>query len=214
MCGRYYIDTEEENIKTRAILAELEKRRLPMGDQVKGGEIAPSQIAPVILREPETGVTVRPMRWGFPRGKGLVINSRSERADSVPMFSEAAGSRRCLIPASWFYEWMHTNGRRTGEKFAFLLAGAQPSELMYMAGLYGQLDGGFAAGVTDCFAILTRAADEQMLPYHDRMPVILRPETLKKAWLNPAISYRELYENFTTPPALQVISCQTEAQKA
>jgi hypothetical protein len=36
MCGRYYIDTEEENIKTRAILAELEKRRLPMGDQVKG----------------------------------------------------------------------------------------------------------------------------------------------------------------------------------
>ena len=95
MCGRYYIDTEEENIKTRAILAELEKRRLPMTDQVKGGEIAPSQIAPVILREPETGVTVRPMRWGFPRGKGLVINSRSERADSVPMFSEAAGSRRC-----------------------------------------------------------------------------------------------------------------------
>ena len=85
---------------------------------------------------------------------------------------------------------------------------------MYMAGLYGQLDGGFAAGVTDCFAILTRAADEQMLPYHDRMPVILRPETLKKAWLNPVISYRELYENFSTPPALQVISCQTEAQKA
>ena len=213
MCGRYYIDTEEENIKTRAILAELEKRRLPMGDQVKGGEIAPSQIAPVILREPETGVTVRPMRWGFPRGKGLVINSRSERADSVPMFGEAAGSRRCLIPASWFFEWKHTNGRRTGEKFAFLLAEAQRSELMYMAGLYGQFDGGFAAGGMDCFAILTQEANEQMLPYHDRMPVILRPEELKKAWLNPGISYRELFTSFATAPALQVFPCQIETPK-
>ena len=62
MCGRYYIDTEEENVKTRAILAELEKRRLPMSDQVRTGEIYPTQIAPVILAEPDTGVTVRPMK--------------------------------------------------------------------------------------------------------------------------------------------------------
>ena len=83
MCGRYYIDTEEENVKTRAILAELEKRRLPMSDQVRTGEIYPTQIAPVILTEPDAGVTVRPMKWGFPRvGGGVVINSRSEKSDN------------------------------------------------------------------------------------------------------------------------------------
>ncbi|MFH1879605.1 MAG: SOS response-associated peptidase, partial [Bacillota bacterium] len=70
MCGRYYIDNEEENYKVRAILAELDKRRLPMFDQVRIGEIFPSQVAPVIVREPEDGITVRPMKWGFPRTGG------------------------------------------------------------------------------------------------------------------------------------------------
>ena len=201
MCGRYYIDTEEENMKVRAILRELEKRRLPMSDQVHGGEIYPTQIAPVILSEGGAGITVRPMKWGFPRvgGGGVVINSRSEKADVTPMFQRAVRERRCLVPASWFFEWRRVSGRKTKEKFAFSLADAARGELMYLAGVYGAFLGGFENGGYDGFAVLTREADEQVNPYHDRMPVILTQESLKKAWLDPAVSYAALREAYRLP---------------
>jgi putative SOS response-associated peptidase YedK len=202
MCGRYYIDNEEENVKVRAILAEIVKRSLPMHEQVHTGEIFPSQVAPVIVREPGLGVTVRPMQWGFPRtgGGGLVINSRSEKADVTPMFQKAARERRCLVPASHFYEWRRVSGRKTGDKFAFKPQTEEP--LMYMAGFYGLFLGGFAGGGFDGFAILTRPADAQMAPYHDRMPVILTDENLKKAWINPDIAYADLRAAFEPPELL------------
>lgn len=201
MCGRYYIDTEEENVKIRAILQELQKRSLPMSDQVQGGEIYPSQIAPVILNEAGPGITVRPMKWGFPRvgGGGLVINSRSEKAEVTPMFQRAVRERRCLIPASWFFEWRRVSGRKSKDKFAFQLRRAQRDGLMYLAGVYGQFLGGYEGGGYDGFAILTCEADAQMRPYHDRMPVILREENLKKAWLNPDVEYTALRAAFATP---------------
>ena len=202
MCGRYYIDNEEENIKVRAILAELARRGLPEHEQVHTGEIFPSQIAPVIVRDPELGITVRPMKWGFPRtgGGGLVINSRSEKADVTPMFQKAARERRCLVPASRFFEWRRVSGRKTKEKYAFRPEPEEP--LMYMAGFYGQFLGGFAGGGFDGFAILTRPADGQMAPYHDRMPVILMDENLKKAWLNYDIAYADLRAAFESPKLL------------
>ena len=200
MCGRYHIDTEEENIKMRAILEELNRRQLPMREQVRTGEVFPSQIAPVILLEPEVGVTVRPFKWGFPRvGGGLVINSRSEKAEVTPMFQRAARERRCLIPASRFFEWRRVSGKKTKDKFAFGFAEPEENELLYMAGFYGAFLGGYAGGGYDGFAILTCAADAQMLPYHDRMPVILRDEALRKAWLNPAADFTELRAAFRTP---------------
>ena len=212
MCGRYYIDNEEENIKVRAILAELEKRRLPMFDQVRIGEIFPSQIAPVIVREPAIGVTVRPMKWGFPRtgGGGLVINSRSEKADVTPMFQKAARERRCLVPASHFFEWRRISGRKTKDKYAFRPDTEEP--LMYMAGFYGQFLGGFAGGGYDGFAILTHQADGQMSPYHDRMPVILESENLKKVWLDHSIPYADLRAAFS-PPKLIVWEQEPDAKR-
>jgi len=212
MCGRYYIDNEEENIKVRAILAELEKRRLPMYDQVQMGEIFPSQIVPVIVNEKDYGVTVRPMKWGFPRtgGGGLVINSRSEKADVTPMFQKAARERRCLIPASHFFEWRRTSGRKTKDKFAF--RPDTDEALMYMAGFYGEFLGGFKGGGYDGFAILTRPADGQMTPYHNRMPVVLTDEKLKKAWLNHDILYADLRQAFE-PPALRVWEQEPDESK-
>jgi putative SOS response-associated peptidase YedK len=215
MCGRYYIDTEEENVKTRAILAELEKRRLPMAEQARGGEIYPSQIAPVILTEEGLGVTVRPMKWGFPRvgGGGLVINSRSEKADVTPMFQRAARERRCLVPASWFFEWRRVDGRKTKDKFAFSLEQARRDELMYFAGVYGRFVGGFEGGGYDGFAILTCEADGQMRPYHDRMPVILRDENLKKAWLDTSVGFSALRAAFAAPQLL-IRAVEPDASRA
>ena len=93
------------------------------------------------------------------------------------MFQRAVRERRCLVPVSGFYEWRRTpSGGKTKEKFAFQSQGGVDKGLMYLAGVYGEFPGGF-----DGFAILTREADEQMRPYHDRMPVILDDESVKKA---------------------------------
>lgn len=201
MCGRCFIDIDADNPKLRAIFEELLKRHLPMCDQVHTGELFPSQIMPVILIEEGIGYTVRPMKWGFPRvgGGGLVINSRSEKADVTPMFQKAVRERRCLVPMSGFYEWRRQSGKKTKDKFAFRLQNAPGGEPMYLAGVYGQFLGGFESGGYDGFAIMTRAADAQVAPYHDRMPVILTDEALKKAWLNPAVPYAELRAAFETP---------------
>lgn len=201
MCGRYFLIMKQGGRKAQAILAELKRRGHPMAAQVKLGEIYPGQIAPVIIRE-ACEWTVRPMKWGFPRhgGGGLVINSRSEKADVTPMFSRALRERRCLIPVSGFFEWKRTpSGSKTKDKFAFALEDG--SELMYLAGLYGRFGGGYEEGGFDGFAILTQAADEQMSPYHDRMPVILRSEDAKQLWLAapPDTPYDLLKAGFCQP---------------
>ena len=171
MCGRYFIDNEQENAKLCAILQELARRGSPQSAEAHMGEIFPGQIAPVIVAE-HGKATVKAMRWGFPRagGGGLVINSRSEKADVTPMYSRAARERRCLVPVSGFYEWRRTaTGAKTKDKYAF--RAANEGELTYLAGFWGSFLGGFDAGGFDGFAILTREADEQMSPYHNRMPV-------------------------------------------
>lgn len=208
MCGRYFLDdTKEANERLLNLLRGLLESGDPLAPQVHTGEIFPTQLAPVIVAD-GSRIAVRAMRWGFPRGggRGVVINSRSEKADTTPMFQRAVRERRCLVPVSGFYEWRRTpSGGKTKDKFAFQSQGGVDKGLMYLAGVYGEFLGGFRAGGFDGFAILTREADGQMRPYHDRMPVILDDEPAKKLWLlaPPQIPYADLRRHFD-PPRLYV----------
>lgn len=208
MCGRYYIAYDEEDERLKLILRELNHGISPAMGAFNPGEIFPTNLAPVIVRS-DGGSAVRPMRWGFPRtgGGGVVINSRSEKADVTPMFRKAVRERRCLVPVTGFYEWRRTpSGGKTKDKFAFQAYSAREAHRpTYLAGLYGEFLGGFQGGGYDGFAILTQAADGQMSPYHDRMPVILERDEARKAWLfapsdTPYDSLRGLF----TPPRLWV----------
>ena len=207
MCGRYFLDEDgEQSARLLNLLRALLESGHPLAAQVHTGEIFPTQLAPVILSDGGRAV-VRPMRWGFPRGggRGVVINSRSEKAGYTPMFQRAVRERRCLVPVSGFYEWRRTpSGAKTREKYAFLSQGALERGLMYLAGVYGEFLGGFEAGGFDGFAILTREADAQMRPYHDRMPVIVEDEALKKLWLfaPPQTPYEDLRRQFELPRLL------------
>ena len=73
--------------------------------------------------------------------------------------------------------------------------------MMYLAGVWGEFQGGFANGGFEAFAVLTRDADEQIRPYHNRMPVVLDDENLKKLWLfaPPEMPYQELRRQFEYP---------------
>ena len=198
MCGRYYIAAEDNDEEIARIIAILNKDSQAM--QMHTGEIFPSQMAPVIVNTPN-GWTVKPMKWGFPRvgGGGLVINCRSEKADVTPMFSKAVRERRCLVPMSGFFEWRRTaSGAKTKEKFAFSLA---DGGAMFLAGAYGCFSGGAEAGGYDGFVIMTQQADEQMQPYHHRMPVILDNRRARHTWLfaPPHFPYCDLRKEFHTP---------------
>ena len=104
MCGRYYIDSDRRDDMIREVLESVETKyeNTPALRKMKTGEIFPTDTAPVITqREPVL------MEWGFTRfdGKGRVINARLETAGEKPMFRGCYAGQRCLIPASYYFEW-------------------------------------------------------------------------------------------------------------
>jgi putative SOS response-associated peptidase YedK len=135
----------------------------------KGGEILPSTVAPVITANKK----IQYMKWGFPcsiANKAPHINARSETAMNSKTFGEAMTTRRCVVPASAFYEWKPT-GKKSKTKYEITLPGRAT---MYMAGIYSE-DGRFA--------VLTREASPSIIVIHTRMPVIL-PKSIIDVWLN------------------------------
>jgi putative SOS response-associated peptidase YedK len=103
------------------------------------------------------------------------INARSETAAEKPAFRAAFKRRRCLIPASGFYEWQ----KKGKEKLPFLFS-LRDGSLFAFAGLWDRWTTG--DGRQTC-TILTTTANELVRPYHERMPVIL-PEEYHTDWLN------------------------------
>lgn len=170
MCGRFTL------FDTAASLAEaFEVAEVP--SLSPRYNIAPSQAVAAVRIPPSGGAReVVLLRWGLipswakdPSLGDRMINARAETAAGKPAFRSAIRRRRCLVPASGFYEWKRTNGRKQpyyirrpdGKPFAF-------------AGLWESWEGPGQAAVESC-AILTTSANELLLPIHDRMPVIVSP---------------------------------------
>ena len=144
------------------------------------GEMSPTDIVPVIASNRNRQRAVFPMKWGF-TGKTLLMNARVETAAVKPTFKDAWKSHRCIVPASYYFEWEHlvgNNGKTiTGDKYAIQ---PQGSSMTWLCGLYRfENDMPF-------FVILTREPGEQIRFIHDRMPLIL-PEHLVNEWINPDV---------------------------
>lgn len=182
MCGRYYIDPEDDVEELLAIpvaASSLEAKRY--------GETRPADTALVLANNRSMQQRLFPMKWGFPRpdGKLLMINARSETAQQKTAFSESAMKRRCIIPASGYYEWSPKDKEtKQKQKYAFSQPG---SKLIYMAGLY-MVD---EASRVPYYTILTKDAAPHIAEIHGRMPVIL-PQDAIADWLSLTSSYPEL----------------------
>jgi putative SOS response-associated peptidase YedK len=161
MCGRFLTEEDDE------LDALVELARL--GGVFKYGEVYPTNIVPVL-----TGAKIASaMKWGFPGfapGKPPLINARSETAATTRTFRDAFARRRCLVPATAYYEW-ETLPNRKKEKYEFALPDRR---LLFMAGIHTE---------TGEFAILTRAADAEFRSIHERMPVII-PRQRFENWFN------------------------------
>ncbi len=204
MCCRYFMELSPElrpfvDRAMRSPLREAMVTRLgrPMKTE---GEVRPTDIAPVVAPSAKAHApAVYPMVWGFanPKGNGApLLNARVETAATKPFWKEAWRSRRCVIPASWYFEWEHLMGpdgkKKTGQKYML-----QPknSSVTYLAGLYRMEErGGIRVPV---FTVLTREAAEGVRFLHDRMPVILPREAVKE-WISPTGAPEEIIRSAVT----------------
>lgn len=119
------------------------------------------------------------LRWGLvpswakdPTVATRLINARSETLAEKPAFRSAYKRRRCIIPASGFYEWK-TEGK---DKQPYYIHPAGPgSEPFGLAGLWERWASPEGEPL-DTFTIITTEANSAMAEIHERMPAILAPE--------------------------------------
>ena len=121
-----------------------------------------------------SGRNLRPMRWGFipqwykkPNGGPLLINARAETISEKPAFRAAVRARRCLIPATGFYEW--TKGE-DGARLPWYFS-VPTGEPLVFAGVWQAWEQGDET-LTTC-AMVTTVASEWMAETHHREPVVI-----------------------------------------
>ena len=134
MCGRYYVDDELEDQIKRVLNASGGPEPMSVPGMADGPrDVLPSEQAPVILHSGGT-LKCAGMLWGFPnpRGKGLLINARAETAKEKPTFRDSIRRRRCVIPASGFYEWDRDRNRVTFFR--------DDRKILWFAGFYDLFD--------------------------------------------------------------------------
>jgi putative SOS response-associated peptidase YedK len=153
-------------------------------------ELAPRyNIAPTMeilaVRDTDRGRKGSMMRWGLipywvkdTKKLPVLNNARAETVAEKPAFRQSFRQRRCLIPASGFFEWK-TEGRRKQPYFISSRDGMPFS----FAGLWETWITDTGEAKESC-VIITTECNELMQPIHDRMPVILAPEAWE-AWLDP-----------------------------
>jgi putative SOS response-associated peptidase YedK len=147
--------------------------------------VAPTQEVAAIRRDPgDPRRKLVLLRWGLipswakdPAIGARMINARSETVATKPAFRAALRRRRCLIPATGFYEWQKLG--RVRQPWRIVMRTRAP---FAMAGLWERWSSPEGRAVETC-AILTTAANELVAPLHDRMPVIL-PREAHDVWLD------------------------------
>lgn len=181
MCGRFaQLQTVSELIKAYFVddvLTEVSP----------GYNIAPGSRILSIIRKDGKRLLVD-FQWGLiphwtrerAAGRGL-INARAESISQKPSFRSAFRARRCLIPASGFYEWKK-EGRIKIPYYVRLLSGRP----FTFAGIHEAWVSPGGGEVATC-AIVTTGPNEVMKEIHDRMPVILG-DNYRDAWLDPSLS--------------------------
>ena len=176
MCSRYFLDADGTIIAYTF--------RVPVHDRIrKRFNIAPTQEAPVIRAARDGAREVAMLRWGLvPRwAKDIkvgtrMINARSEAVEAKPAFRDAVRQRRCVVPASGFFEWQGEPGHK--QPFAITLPDRR---LLAFAGLWERWRPAEGEPV-ETFTVMTTEANEQVARIHDRMPVILPMDAID-TWL-------------------------------
>ena len=194
MCGRYYLEgsLEIKPFIEKMMLSPLVRKWNDTCGVKSSGEISPTDVVPVIAPDRAGKQSVFPMKWGYTGKRTLLINARVETAGEKPTFRNDWKSHRCIVPASYYFEWEHlplNNGKtKTGDKYTIQPEG---SSVTWLCGLYRIEDG------LPRFVILTRDAADDIRFIHDRMPLIM-PDELVNEWIKPDTDPDTLIEKALT----------------
>ncbi|MBI2753009.1 MAG: SOS response-associated peptidase [Betaproteobacteria bacterium] len=175
MCGRYALHAHPQVIALQFGLAAAP-------DAAPRYNIAPTAEV-LIVRAADGPRATAQVRWGLvprwakdPSIGTRLNNARAETVAEKPAFRDAYRGRRCLVPASGFYEWKSEAGRKQ-PYYVYPASG----ELFAFAGLWERWHG--PQGPLETCVIVTTDANERMQPIHDRMPVIVAPADYAR-WLD------------------------------
>ena len=179
MCGRYAVASSNPEIEERFHCDAGSQELLPRYN------VAPTQESLAVVTDANGDRQANQMRWGLvPHwAKDLsigarFINARAETAAETAAFRVAFRKRRCLVVATGFYEWLREGKAKT--PFYFTLKSKGPFAFAGLWELWKSPENKWVRS----FTILTTSANSVMSPIHDRMPVILSPET-EALWLDP-----------------------------
>ena len=198
MCGRYNLITDAETLVDFFELSEgltLKPRY----------NIAPSQTVPAIRRQDGERRLVE-LRWGlipfWAKNSKIgynTINARAETLAEKPAFRAAFRQRRCLIPATGFYEWQARPG---GKQPYHITVG--DGELFAFAGLWERWRDEQSQTLESCTIVVT-GANEKIAAVHQRMPVILDPADFD-TWLDSEVTDKDRLQELLRPYPAQRIN--------
>ena len=199
MCCRYYY--EDFEIELRELMkAEMVVKLSELPSmETAGRDVCPSQASVVIHGNgrrdgADDGVIgASEMVWGFsnPVRKGLIINARAETAREKVTFADSIARRRCVIPASGFYEWDPHKA-----KFRFT---SPEGGLLLLAGFYREEQG------VPRYTILTTEANDSMIKVHDRMPVMIGRDEIRP-WIEDDAKLTDFLGRVQAP-----LTCEQES---
>jgi putative SOS response-associated peptidase YedK len=174
MCGRFGFAKPKEQIKKR-FNVERVPENLPFLFN-----IAPSQIAPVILNKFPNEVALCKFglvpSWSKESTSSYsMINARSETVMEKPTYKRLIKSKRCLVISDGFYEWKKLVDKKI--PYRFFLKNEEPFAFAGIWDHWGEGENEFFS-----FSILTCKPNQIVAQAHDRMPCILDPEDESK-WL-------------------------------
>ena len=184
MCGRYTLHVANLS-ELKELLGVL---RVLVPEWKPRYNIAPTQDAPVVVVTGEERI-LQSLRWGLippwadsPGVGARSINARVETVAELPTFKRAFASRRCVVPATGYFEWRSQGSKAPKQPLWIHPRDGVPLALAGLWEIWHAPDG----EEIESFAIVTTDAIGELREIHDRMPLELRGAAVE-AWLRPGI---------------------------
>jgi len=179
MCGRFTLIADPNQLREIFPWVNIPFQLKPRYN------IAPNQPAAVIPNDRKDDLDF--FIWGLipswskdPKIGYRLINARAETIDQKPSFRNAFKRRRCLIPASGFFEWHSLANKKQKQPFYIRMKNNKPFALAGLWEVWNAPDG----SMIKSFTIITTQPNELLKDIHNRMPVILPTEKWEQ-WLVP-----------------------------
>ena len=204
MCGRARLSSDVSEIK---LVFSIPPHR-PTPNTAPSWNVAPTDPPPVVRYDARAGErSLDVMRWGLVPfwAKDIKvgfanINAKAEGIEGKPAFREAFQRRRCLVSVDNFYEWKKTPAEK--QPYAVALA---DRGLMALAGLWENWRSPAGEWVRS-FAIITTTPNELCAEIHNRMPVVLKPDTWP-LWLGEERAAQRQLKAMLAPYPSEEMTC-------